>query len=82
MIAEGLTVPERVLLFCIESATDWQKAGITHATAKRISCRSGCCAMSRGAGGLLGIELMSNADTLRAAARGFVARERIPMAPT
>jgi hypothetical protein len=31
MIAAGLAVPERVLLFCIASATDWQKAGITHA---------------------------------------------------
>jgi hypothetical protein len=25
-IAEGLTVPERTLLFCIDSGTDWQKA--------------------------------------------------------
>jgi hypothetical protein len=32
-IAEGLTVPERILLFCIDSGTDWQKAsGVTAAT--------------------------------------------------
>jgi hypothetical protein len=36
MIAEGLTVPERVLLFCAASATDWQKAGVMHATARLI----------------------------------------------
>jgi hypothetical protein len=32
-IAEGLTVPERTLLFCIASGTDWQQAaGVTDAT--------------------------------------------------
>ena len=36
MIAEGLTVPERIMLFCIASATDWQKAGVTHATAQQM----------------------------------------------
>jgi hypothetical protein len=30
--AADLTVPERVLLFCVASGTDWQKAGITGAT--------------------------------------------------
>jgi hypothetical protein len=30
--AEALTVPERLLLFCVASDTDWQKAGITGAT--------------------------------------------------
>ena len=39
MIVEGLAVPERVLLFCIASATDWQKAGITHATAQHMMVR-------------------------------------------
>jgi hypothetical protein len=39
MIAESLTVPERVLLFCIASATDWQKAGVTHATARQMLVR-------------------------------------------
>jgi hypothetical protein len=28
----SLGVPERVLLFCVASYTDWQKAGITGAT--------------------------------------------------
>jgi hypothetical protein len=28
MIVEGLTVPERVLLFCVASDTDWQRAGV------------------------------------------------------
>jgi hypothetical protein len=30
--ATSLTVPERVLLFCVASGTEWQKAGITGAT--------------------------------------------------
>jgi hypothetical protein len=38
-IAAGLTVPERVLLFCLASDTDWQKAGVTHATAQRLMVR-------------------------------------------
>jgi hypothetical protein len=28
MIAEGLTVPERIMLFCVASDTDWQRAGV------------------------------------------------------
>jgi len=39
MIAEGLSVPERVLLFCLASETDWQRAGITHATAQQMMIR-------------------------------------------
>ena len=35
-IAAGLTVPERVLLFCLASGTDWQAANITHATAHHM----------------------------------------------
>ena len=36
-IAAELTVPERVLLFCLASDTDWgSKAGMTHATASAI----------------------------------------------
>jgi len=38
-IAAGLTVPERVLLFCLASGTDWQKAGVTHATAQHMLVR-------------------------------------------
>jgi hypothetical protein len=38
-IAARLTVPERVLLFCLASETDWQKAGVTHATAQRLMVR-------------------------------------------
>jgi hypothetical protein len=34
-IAEGLTAAERVLLFCIGSDSDWQKAGVKHATPYR-----------------------------------------------
>src|ERR1700730_4891140 len=30
--ADALTVPERVLLFCVASGTDWQRAGITGET--------------------------------------------------
>jgi hypothetical protein len=38
-IAAALTVPERLLLFCLASNTDWQKAGITHATAQHMMVR-------------------------------------------
>jgi|HubBroStandDraft_6_1064221.scaffolds.fasta_scaffold4335193_2 hypothetical protein len=31
MIAAGLTVPERIMLFCIASGTDWQSAGVRQA---------------------------------------------------
>jgi hypothetical protein len=31
-IAVELSVPERVLLFCVASGTEWAKAGITAAT--------------------------------------------------
>jgi hypothetical protein len=30
--ADALAVPERVLLFCVASGTDWQKAGVTGET--------------------------------------------------
>jgi hypothetical protein len=29
-------VPERILLFCLASDTDWQAAGITHAMAQQM----------------------------------------------
>jgi hypothetical protein len=35
-IAAALTVPERVLLFCVASGTDWVTAGVTHATAQHM----------------------------------------------
>jgi hypothetical protein len=38
-IAAELTVPERLLLFCLASDTDWQAAGITHATALHMMVR-------------------------------------------
>jgi hypothetical protein len=38
-IAAGLTVPERVLLFCLASGTDWQRAGVTHAAAQHMMIR-------------------------------------------
>jgi hypothetical protein len=38
-IAAELTVPERLLLFCLASDTDWQAASITHATAQQIMVR-------------------------------------------
>jgi hypothetical protein len=39
-IAAELTVPERVLLFCLASDTDWVKAGVTHATAQHLLVRN------------------------------------------
>lgn len=38
-IAAELTVPERLLLFCLASDIDWQKAGVTHATAQHMIVR-------------------------------------------
>jgi hypothetical protein len=38
-IAAELTVPERLLLFCLASDTDWQAASITHATAEHMMVR-------------------------------------------
>jgi hypothetical protein len=35
----GLTIPERLLLFCLASNTDWQAASITHATAQHMMVR-------------------------------------------
>ncbi len=35
-IAAALTVPERVLLFCVASNTDWIKAGVTQAMAQHL----------------------------------------------
>jgi hypothetical protein len=37
--AAALTVPERLLLFCLASGTDWQAASITHATAQQMMVR-------------------------------------------
>jgi hypothetical protein len=39
-IAGELTVPERVLLFCLASDTNWVKAGVSHATAKHLLVRN------------------------------------------
>ena len=36
-IAAELTVPERVLLFCFASGTDWVKEGVPHSTAHHSS---------------------------------------------
>jgi hypothetical protein len=38
-ISAALTVPERLLLFCLASDTDWQAASITHATAQHLMVR-------------------------------------------
>jgi hypothetical protein len=38
-IAAELTVLERLLLFCLASNTNWQKASVTHATAQHMKVR-------------------------------------------
>jgi hypothetical protein len=38
-IAAELTVPERVLLFCLASDTDWVTAGATHSIAQGLLVR-------------------------------------------
>jgi len=32
-------VPERIMLFCVASRTDWQKAGVTHQVAQQLLIR-------------------------------------------
>ena len=32
-------MPERMLLFCLASGTDWERAGVTHATAQHVLVR-------------------------------------------
>ena len=39
-IATELTVPERVLLFCLASDTNWVKAGVSHTTAQHLLVRN------------------------------------------
>jgi hypothetical protein len=39
-IATELKVPERALLFCLALDTDWERAGVTHATAQQMRARS------------------------------------------
>jgi hypothetical protein len=38
-IAAELSVPERVLLFCLASGTEWAEAGVTAATATAMLVR-------------------------------------------
>jgi hypothetical protein len=38
-IAAELTVPERILLFCVASDTEWRRANITYTTAQRLLLR-------------------------------------------
>ena len=38
-LTAGLTVPERMLLFCLASDTDWRAAGVTHTTAQHLLLR-------------------------------------------
>jgi hypothetical protein len=35
-IAADLTVPERLMLLCLASNTDWRVAGVPHATARQM----------------------------------------------
>ena len=38
-IASDLRVPERIVLFCLASGTDWERGGVTHATAQQLLVR-------------------------------------------
>src|SRR5215469_11866816 len=38
-IASDLRVPERMMLFCLASGTDWERAYVTHATAQHLLVR-------------------------------------------
>jgi hypothetical protein len=39
-IAAALSVPERVLLFCLASGTDWLKAGVSPVTVQHMLVRN------------------------------------------
>jgi hypothetical protein len=39
-IATNLTVPQRMLPFCLASGTDWAKAGVTRATIQHLLVRN------------------------------------------
>jgi hypothetical protein len=39
-IAAGLSVPERVLLFCLASDTDWLKASVSPVTVRHMLVRN------------------------------------------
>ena len=38
-VAPALTIPERILLFCVASDTDWEHAGITGTTVTAMIVR-------------------------------------------
>ena len=38
-IASELRLPERMMLFCIANGTDWERAGVTHATLQHLLLR-------------------------------------------
>jgi hypothetical protein len=38
-VPAALTIPERILLFCVASGTDWEHAGITGATVTAMVVR-------------------------------------------
>jgi hypothetical protein len=38
-IASDLRVPERMMLFCLARGTDWERAGVTHATPQHLLLR-------------------------------------------
>jgi hypothetical protein len=38
-IADDLRIPERIMLFCLSTETDWERAGITHAAAQQMLVR-------------------------------------------
>jgi hypothetical protein len=51
-LAIALSIPERILLFCVASATEWERAGITGATVTAMLVRG---LIKRDAGGKLAL---------------------------
>jgi hypothetical protein len=51
-LAAILTVPERILLFCVASATEWERAGVTGATVTAMVVRG---LIERDSGGRLAL---------------------------
>jgi len=39
VIGDDLRIPERLMLFCLASGTEWERAGVTHATAQQMLVR-------------------------------------------
>jgi hypothetical protein len=79
--APALSIPGRILLFCVASDTDWEHAGITGATVTTMVVRG---LIERDAGNRLTLTDRGRAASRRAAGQGQLrptARSGYPIEP-